>query len=454
MIVNDLKRSILQYALSGKICKQNNNDTSVDEMILSIKRQKANIKSRLNRFEDTKSQDIPFSIPTTWKWMELKDISLDIYAGGDKPKHFSKEKTSEYSIPVIANGETNDGIIGYTDQATEKEPALTVAGRGTIGFSKYRTFPFTPIVRLIVIKLPNEVDYQYLQKVFEFLIEGGVGTSVKQLTVPMIVNKYVPIPPIEEQKRIVKKIDELFDELDNIKLVEDKLNRLKSQISIDLKYSILDSAIKGDLIETNSSYQSCIDNNYKNPPFQIPNNWNWIKIDDVLEIQTGLGFKKTDQCNSSEGEIRVLRGGNINNNYEYELKDDDVYVKGIDKYTKLKCGDILTPSVTSMEQMGKVAYIDKDLEKITAGGFVYIIRSKNHDILYPKYALYFISSKFHKEMCKPNIHKSGQAFYNLKKSGLIEQPIPIPPIEEQQRIVDKIEQLLPLCNDIENLINS
>jgi len=56
-------------------------------------------------------------------------------------------------------------------------------------------------------------------------------------------------------------------------------------------------------------------------------------------------------------------------------------------------------------------------------------------------------------MCKPNIHKSGQAFYNLKKSGLINQPIPIPPIEEQKRIVAKIEQLLPLCNDIEKLVN-
>ena len=186
--------------------------------------------------------------------------------------------------------------------------------------------------------------------------------------------------------------------------------------------------------------------------YEIPSNWSWVSLNDVFNIQTGLGYKKTDQCTEKDGELRVLRGGNINNNYEYELKPDDVFVKNIDVYTELKIGDILTPSVTSMEQMGKVAYIDKLLPNVTAGGFVYIIRCKDIDVLNPKFALYFLSSKFHKEMCKPNINKSGQAFYNLKKSGLVEQPMPIPPIEEQKRIVDKLDEIINLCNEINNLI--
>ena len=89
------------------------------------------------------------------------------------------------------------------------------------------------------------------------------------------------------------------------------------------------------------------------------------------------------------------------------------------------------------------------MPKVTAGGFVYIIRCLDSSIIDPKYLMYFIASAFNKEQCKPNIHKSGQAFYNLKKSGFIEQPICVPPLAEQKRIVAKIEELLPLIDRYE-----
>lgn len=212
----DMKKSLLQYALSGKLCEQLSSDASIENMLYSIREQKKHYKSRLNTFNSNNNLITPFDIPNTWRWVKLKDIALDVYAGGDKPKKFSKVKNEKYSIPVIANGETNDGIVGYTDTATENENALTVAGRGTIGYSKYRNEPFTPIVRLIVIKLPQEVSYKYLQLVFELFIETGVGTSIKQLTVPMIINKYIPLPPIEEQQRIVDKLEQLLPLCDEI----------------------------------------------------------------------------------------------------------------------------------------------------------------------------------------------------------------------------------------------
>ena len=87
--------------------------------------QKKDYKSRLSKYKNVGTQDYPFEIPKEWRWIELKNIALDIYAGGDKPKSFSETKTEEYNIPVIANGETNDGIVGYTTIATENENALT-----------------------------------------------------------------------------------------------------------------------------------------------------------------------------------------------------------------------------------------------------------------------------------------------------------------------------------------
>ena len=216
-----------------------------------------------------------------------------------------------------------------------------------------------------------------------------------------------------------------------------------------LKTSILLNAIQGKLVEQIDTELCCdIKSTYQGEAFDlfdIPVNWKWVAIKDVATINTGLAFKKQDQKTSVDGTLRILRGGNIGDDYKYHLYDNDIYVdlsQFKDKYIPLQIGDVITPSVTSMEKMCKTGFIDVELENTTAGGFVYIIRSNNPSILDSKYLLYFISSSFNKEQCKPNIHKSGQAFYNLKKSGFVEQPICLPPIEEQHRIVSKIEELL------------
>ena len=220
-----------------------------------------------------------------------------------------------------------------------------------------------------------------------------------------------------------------------------------------LKNSILQLAIQGKLVEHLESEKGvAVHSSYGGEIadfFEIPDNWKWLAIKDVATVVTGLSFKKQDQKDASNGSLRVLRGGNIGDDYKYYLYEDDIYVDLEQfqlKYVSLLKGDIITPSVTSLEKICKTGFIDKDLHSVTAGGFVYIIRYLSDNIIDAKYLLYFISSTFNKEQCKPNIHKSGQAFYNLKKSGFVEQPICVPPLAEQKRIVAKIEELLP-CVD-------
>ena len=224
----------------------------------------------------------------------------------------------------------------------------------------------------------------------------------------------------------------------------------------ELKSSILQLAIQGKLVEHIKSEKSvAVYSSYGGEIadfFEIPDNWKWLAIKDVATVVTGLSFKKQDQKDASNGTLRVLRGGNIGDDYKYHFYEDDVYVdleQFQSKYVSLLKGDVITPSVTSMEKICKTGFIDKDLNLVTAGGFVYIIRCLSDDVLDAKYLLYFISSIFNKEQCKPNIHKSGQAFYNLKKSGFVEQPICVPPLAEQKRIVAKIEELLPYIDRYE-----
>ena len=228
----------------------------------------------------------------------------------------------------------------------------------------------------------------------------------------------------------------------------------------ELRASILQQAIQGTLVEQHendaaTSVKSSFEGDIS-LLFDLPGNWKWLSIKDVASVSTGLSFKKQDQRGSKNGSLRVLRGGNIGDDYKYHLYDDDVYVELEQfqtKYIQLLEGDVITPSVTSMEKMCKTGFIDRDMPAITAGGFVYIIRCIDRTVIDPKFLLYFISSAFNKEQCKPNIHKSGQAFYNLKKSGFVEQPICIPPVEEQKRIVAKLEEILPLIDRYEAVWN-
>lgn len=146
----------------------------------------------------------------------MNNIAYGIFAGGDKPKDFSLIKDDEHPYPVIANGTTNEGILGYTGIATAKSGTITVAGRGTIGFSLYREYDYCPIVRLIVIEQSKYILPKYLQYVLEALPEESLGTSIPQLTVPMLKPKLVPLPPLAEQHRIVSQIAEIMPFIDNL----------------------------------------------------------------------------------------------------------------------------------------------------------------------------------------------------------------------------------------------
>ena len=154
--------------------------------------------------------ELPFEIPGNWSWQRNPTISLSISAGGDKPSVFSKVKTEECSVPVYSNGEKDDGLFGYTDVAKVFDKSVTISGRGTVGFSCVRNEPYVPIVRLITVVPCAGIDLQYLHFVFTALFEQGVGTSIQQLTVPMLQVKLIPVPPIAEQHRIVQRIEELL----------------------------------------------------------------------------------------------------------------------------------------------------------------------------------------------------------------------------------------------------
>ena len=191
--------------------------------------------------------EIPFEVPDGWKWCRLPAITIDIFAGGDKPDSYEKNPTDICNIPIYSNGIENNGLYGFTNKPRVIEPSITISARGTIGFCCIRETPFVPIVRLITITPSKEFELYYLKTVFEALIETGEGSSIPQLTVPRIKPKLIPVPPVNEQIRIQNKLHEILNSIAVISREKEELQQLLQTI----KSKILDLAIRGKLVLQN-----------------------------------------------------------------------------------------------------------------------------------------------------------------------------------------------------------
>ncbi|HBS0236110.1 TPA: restriction endonuclease subunit S [Klebsiella aerogenes] len=157
------------------------------------------------------------------EWKALDDV-FDIFAGGDAPKDaLSEFETEEFSIPVLSNGIGNKSLYGWTNKAKIEKPSLTISARGTIGWTSYRSRPFFPIVRLLVLtpKIKMSLKYAYY---FMKTIENNYKipeAGIPQLTKPMLKDIKIPLPcpgnPEEsyaEQARIAAILDK-FETLTN-----------------------------------------------------------------------------------------------------------------------------------------------------------------------------------------------------------------------------------------------
>ena len=211
-----LKSKVLDLAMRGKLVKQDPNDEPASVLLEKIKAEKEQLikEKKIKRSKPLppiSDEEKPFKIPDSWEWVRLGDIG-EIFAGGDKPKTFSKTKDKYHTVPIYSNGIENKGLYGFTDKARVYDPAITLSARGTIGHVEYRKKPYLPIIRLISFVPYNEkclnCIFYFLQS--EILIEKGDGSSIPQLTVPKLKPKLIPFPPLSEQKRISAKVAQLF----------------------------------------------------------------------------------------------------------------------------------------------------------------------------------------------------------------------------------------------------
>ncbi len=185
-------------------------------------------------------------------------------------------------------------------------------------------------------------------------------------------------------------------------------------------------------------------------PFDIPDSWEWVRMEDCVSNRAGLAYSKGNLDIHAKNMVRVLRGGNIND-MSYSTKPDDVMISSefVKEELFLRRNMIITPAVTSLDHVGKMGRIESDYTDMVVGGFVLMLVPHLNNDVFSKYLLYACSSKYFRDCCRGIVNKSGQAFYNLSRGKMMGLILPLPPLAEQKRIVAKIEELLPLIDRYE-----
>ena len=183
-------------------------------------------------------------------------------------------------------------------------------------------------------------------------------------------------------------------------------------------------------------------------PFEIPSSWEWCRVGDLFSNMSGLAYKKDALAIKADKMVRVLRGGNIGEEQFY-FKGDDVFISSelVKPELYLRKNYMITPAVSSLDHIGKIALINKDYSDTVVGGFVLMLIPHFNDDVVSEYLLYAFAAKHHRDNCRNITHKSGQAFYNLSREQMMNLPVPIPPREEMGRIIAMLKRVLPRVAD-------
>ena len=184
----------------------------------------------------------------------------------------------------------------------------------------------------------------------------------------------------------------------------------------------------------------------------MPCGWKICGVSDIANLRTGATFDKANVLLSSKNEgIRVLRGGNIST-YKIDFRLDDIFIPTatVNPSIYVQQYDIITPAVTSLENIGKMARVHtKPTSNYTVGGFVYLLTPLFYNNTFSKFLLYQFTSTWFIRQLQAIAKKSGAAFYNINKTKFNELPVFIPPLAEQARIVNRVEELFTQIDAIE-----
>ena len=483
MTPQELKNSILQLAIQGKLVEQRPEEGTAQELFAQIQAEKQRLieagKIKKEKpLPEIAEDEKPFEIPEGWMWVHLGEVVTVL--GGKRIPAGRQLTTENTGYKYIRVSDMKDGTV-LTDKLLyvpydifpsisryiihKEDVYITVAG--TIGR---------------VGKIPEEIDGANLTEnanrlVFsciqqDWLIKWlessivqsqivNVTTKVGQpkLAIKRIQELLIPLPTLAEQKRIVAKIEELLPYIDRYEQAWSKLEQLNSRFPEDMKKALLQYAIQGKLVEQRpeegtgeelfaqiqaekqrlieagkiKKEKPLLEITEDEKPFDIPEGWKWCRLGNVVSLVSGTDFKPEEYNDQKRGTVYITGASS--------LTDAGVAVS---RWTEIPRnfayrGDILL--VCKGSGYGKTVFCDVDEAHIARQ----IMAIKRMDTMNMSYIRYFLQASI------TYLKTQGQGVIpGIDRASVLNMFFPLPPLAEQKRIVEKLEQLLPLCGRLES----
>ena len=490
MTPQQLRNSILQLAIEGKLVEQRPEEGTGEELYQLIQEEKqelikvGKLKKQKNLPEITKDE-MPFLIPNTWRWVRLKEI---VYNRGQK-----KPTSKFWYIDISSIDNTRQKlkqVINIIDAENAPSRARRIVDVGDILYSTVRpylhnmciidrTSPFESIAStgLAAMTCYNKVYNKYL---FYYLLsasfdqyanslENSKGVAYPAINDERLYKAVIPLPPVDEQKRIVEKIEVIFPLIDRYESVWHKLNELNKTFPETLQKSILQEAIQGKLCEQRDEDGSAKELIEKislekerliesgqikkqkavsviqedEIPFDIPDSWCWIRL---KELVYNRGQKKPDT------EFSYIDIGSIDNAHQ-KLTNLKKYINTDDIPSRARrivsLGDILYSTVRPY--LHNMCIVDKvdSCETIASTGFAAMTCYKG---VHNKFLFYYLLSPSFDKYANSAENSKGVAYPAINDQKFYKALVPLPPLNEQKRIAKKIEDFFALSNRYKSLL--
>ena len=492
MNAQQLRNSILQEAIEGRLVPQDPNDEPASVLLERIREEKKRLfkegKLKKKDLEETpiSEDEKPFEIPKSWEWVRVKEVfSIN-------PKVVADDNADAAFIPMEKIEACYGSRFSYEIRKWKTiKSSFTCFADGDVAFAKI-TPCFQNRKSMILKNLPNgigagttelKVLRQYAETIVReyllyflassyFIDEATFkGTANQQrIIVGYLENKLFPLPPLAEQKRIVAKIEELLPKVEEYGKAQDALNKLNEELPDRLKKSILQEAIEGRLVpqDPNDEPASVLLNRIREEkkrlykagllkkkeiiereiyedevPFTLPDGWLWTKIDNVAFVTKLAGFEYTkyiaDNLVPKENGIPLFKGKNVQNGkivYEFEAYIP-VELSNELKRSQINKKCLLTPYVGTIGNIGihdksGVYHLGSNVGKIE------FYNGDNLNILEEYVKYYLMSSYGYDELTK---YKKATAQESISIEAIRDVFLPLPPLAEQHRIVEKIEEV-------------
>lgn len=467
MNAQDLKNSILQLAVQGKLVEQRAEEGTARKLLEQIKLEKEQLikdkKIKKSKpLPEITEEEIPFGIPESWEWVRVGEVGS--WSAGATP---SRQHPVYYegNIPWLKTGDLNDGYIvdipEFVGEIALEKTSLRLNPIGSVLMAMYGA----TIGKLGILEIEattnqaccacipyscvmNKYLFYYLMSQRRNYIKMGAGGAQPNISKEKIVISLIPLPPLEEQHRIVAKIEEILPYIDQYDKAYMKLEIFNKKFPEDMKKSILQMAMQGKLVEqrleegtADELYEQIVaekaqlikDGKIKKSkllpeitedeiPFEIPSSWKWVRIGEVFSLQAGKNISSSKIFEKSSEEHKYpCYGGN-----------------GLRGYVNLS------------NRLGKHALIGRQGAlcgniNIAQGEFyatehaVVVDTFSTTDTYWTAYFLRALNL---------NQYATATAQPGLAVSNIIKVLIPLPPLKEQKRIVAKIEELLPYCDQL------